>query len=131
MRAHRRPVPFGLLLACCLLGACSDDTWRERDVKGLIRCIQLGDESCIAHLTCASAPDAFSVTDLLDAAEELRNTDYERLRLVDKARLDRGTQYTYELDNKRLLVRFCPPDLEGSIATMVIESRPAGREGGR
>jgi hypothetical protein len=118
----RRAV-IGLMagLAAWLFGACSDDTWRERDVQGMVRCIQLGDEACVANLTCNPPLEGYSAADLVKDAQELRDVNYEHLRLVSKDMRGRDRQYTYELDGKRLYVKFCPEAVEGSIATLVVE----------
>jgi hypothetical protein len=116
-------IPLMSLLSFLVVGACSDDTLRERDIQGLIRCVQLGDEACIARLTCSAAPQALSTADLLQLVDDLRDADSEHLRLISKTRVGRDMQYTYALDRALLRVRFCPPEDGGSIAAVVVEGR--------
>lgn len=110
-----------VLMVGCGLSACSTDAQRERDVKGLLRCIQAGKDSCLLDLTCTAYQGAFSAEEFLQAIPLLETANVEHLRLVGKDTRENDTVYNFELDGRKLQVRFCPKGYEGSIATVLIE----------
>ena len=120
MSVHLRTAALCALLAAGLLCGCSEEARRERDVKGFLRCITLGDDACVGSMTCTAYPEAFSTDDLVQAARSLEDNDPERLRLVGTDARGGDVQYNYELDGKKLYVRFCPEGYDGTIATLVV-----------
>src|SRR5262245_60824286 len=107
-----------LLLTICLLGACSEESRRLRDVQGLVRCIQLGDEVCVKSLTCQGSTDASSVKELLELAPEIKDSSYDDVTYEGQSPLGKDIQYNYDLNGKIVRVRFCPDEVEGSILSL-------------
>jgi hypothetical protein len=113
-----------VLLAAVLgtgLGGCSTDAMRERDVKGLLRCIQAVKDNCLIELSCTADPGAFSPEELLQLIPLLEPLDVEHLRLVGKDTRQGDTVYNFELDGVKLQVRFCPESAPGTIATLTFD----------
>jgi hypothetical protein len=123
MRSAARSMLLASLLSLGL-GGCSEEAYVKRDLAGLLRCIQLGQQSCVAEMICTAYADGFTVQDFMSAAQTLGDSNPDRLKFLQKDTRDGDEQFVYELEGKTIYVTRCPEAYPGTFATVSITSGP-------